>query len=867
MRARFVAATTLLLAASTLPAACSEDAAIEPVQGATTATATGSGGAGGAGGSGGQGGVEPPSRGDPSEFPTDCLATCVEACAHVADCDGATSPIYPITIDECELLCGVATNGPVWDDVSGNFRCCASQAECSDVQHCGGWLAHPSPEGSCKKLCTCFFSEAAQILANAQAPEGYRFAPDVVMVEPSAGASLADARVPGVRSIDAGTTDAPAIVHFDRDAGAGTLADLATHGRLLPTFLDPAGRVVAATGRIVIAAESAAARDRAAARAAKLPGARVRPLRAKVAAAVDRLRVVELDPWEALVAVRSLAEKGVSAELDMIRPYERRYVPNDPLFASQWHLRNAGEPGIAPSVDGRVDEAWDTTLGDPGVIVAINDDGVDLDHPDFAGKLEPELNYPADWKTQMMAGQFGGHGTSCAGVAVAKADDAVGGAGVCPGCKVLPHLLGPSSGGQFQISDVDIAEGFNQVVDAGAWVISNSWGPSTGNPVYVEQTFPLPALPAVVKAAYDYAETTGRGGLGTVILFAAGNSNDKLDYNGTYATNVAVGAVGDVGLKSYYSSFGTALGVAAPSNGGVRGITTSAANGQHTDSFGGTSSACPYAAGVVGLVFSANPALTAAEARGILEASATRIDPVWGAWTPEGSPFYGAGLVNAYKAVQLANGGCADPATCLAPSDDCGASCGTVSSCGACRTDADCVAGSACQALPSVGMLVCVAQKDANPCPAGTNEVNGYCVPTAATCGACAGAEACNGHDEDCDGLVDEEGCQGAPRCFIDAAGCAAGSVCAATSCAPQCTTDADCTEPATCLEIKDQYGLVTGTRACVASGVSQCQLGCEVLASSLPDAELAAFVDCMKDGQTGCGSAFTCAQMLPVNF
>lgn len=851
-------------------ASCSDEAV--PAAGKhPAATTTSADGGGGATGTGGTGGVEPPSRGDPAEFPqgASCIETCNDACAHVAECHGDESPIFPITQEECELRCTAATKGPVWDDVSGNFRCCASQEACSDVQHCGGWLAHPAPIASCEKLCKCFFSQAVRVLtAGRTAPAGYRFAPDVVMLRPDA--SLAGAALPGVRSIDTSTSPtAPVVVHLDNESDAATLTALEALGTVLPTFVDAAGRVVAATGRIVVVARDEATRSRVAKTVATLGGARARALAAKHGEAVEHVRVVELDAWDALGAAETFAAVGgvESVELDMIRPYDMRHIPDDPLFANQWHLKNDGGAATAVGVDGRVSEAWDATMGDAQVVVALNDDGVDLDHQDFAGKLAPALNFPDDWKAQMQAGQFGGHGTSCAGVATANADDAYGSAGVCPKCTLLPHLLGPSAGGQFQISDVDIAEGFTQQVDAGAWVISNSWGPSTGNPVYEEATFQLPANPpAVIKTAYDYAETTGRGGKGTVILFAAGNSNDVLDYNGTYTTNLAVAAVGDVGLKAYYSSFGPKMGIAAPSNGAIRGITTTAANGQHTDSFGGTSSACPFAAGVVGLIFSANPALTAAEARTILKASARRIDPVWGEWTAEGSPFYGAGLVDSYVAVQMATGACADPATCPAPSDDCGASCGTVAACGVCRTDADCAAGSVCQALPSVGALVCVQAKT-GACPAGTNEVNGYCVPTAATCGFCPGTETCNGNDEDCDGLVDEEGCANSPRCFADADGCGPGKTCAATSCATTCTDDSECTAPATCVKIKTQYGEVTGTRACIASQSSQCQIGCEILASSLDDAKLADFVDCMKDGATSCGSAFACAQKLPVNF
>jgi hypothetical protein len=106
----------------------------------------------------------------------------------------------------------------------------------------------------------------------------------------------------------------------------------------------------------------------------------------------------------------------------------------------------------------------------------------------------------------------------------------------------------------------------------------------------------------------------------------------------------------------------------------------------------------------------------------------------------------------------------------------------------------------------------------------------------------------------DCDGLVDEQGCASAPRCFIDVAGCGAGAICAATSCAAECTTDADCTEPAVCVEIKDQYGTVTGARACLASGASQCQIGCEVLAHAARR-RARRVRDCMKDSAATCNA------------
>ena len=831
------------------------------------AVPSGAGGAGAAGGEGGTGG-EAPSRGDPSQFPTDCLATCAEACDRLQACGGESASLYPLGADDCLTRCGLAENGPAWNDISGHFKCCASQPDCADVQYCGGWLANPAVEGSCQKVCQCFFAGAvAAATAGHSPPEGYRFAPDLLMVD-TEGRSAPLALVPGVQVIAEGPRP---LLRLGQATDSRLLAELARMGRVLPTFVDRAGRVSAATGTVVLAVHSAAELAAAEAIAAHhgFGPARASKLHIVRDAPADIYLLDGRDGWQSLDALAELGTvPGLRAELDMVRYYQTRYTPSDPLFADQWHLLNVGQNGSTAGVDGRVSEAWDTTLGDPGVIIGINDDGTDLDHPDFAGRLEPELNYPVDWQTQMAAGTFGGHGTSCTGVAAAGVDNDTCGSGVCPHCRILPHLLGPSTAAGFQVTDADIANGFTQMVDAGAAVISNSWGVSTGDPVYQAPSLPVPGLAAVVQAAFDYAETTGRGGLGTVIVFAAGNSNDTVDPTSGYVTNLAVAAVSDLGLKSYYSSFGPEIDIAAPSNGGLIGITTTAANSACTADFGGTSSACPYIAGVAGLVLSANPNLTAAEVRAAITSSATKIDPVFGQWDGDGhSVFYGAGLVNAYQAVQLATGACTDPATCPAPSDDCGASCGTLTSCALCRTAADCASGHVCQAMPSLGALVCVAAKGANPCPQGTIEREGYCLPLPETCGFCSATELCNGRDDDCDGQVDEDNvCQGPPRCFFDRDSCGdAGQVCAGTHCVSICTSNDGCSSPATCETLKDAYGAIPGTKGCIQTTVNSCQIGCEVLASSTEDAVLNDFVSCMQDGATSCGAAYACVQKLPI--
>lgn len=852
-------AVTATVCAVLLAAACGDD---EPAA-EQRAHDGGGGSAGSAGADGGTDARAPKDRrGDPATFPATCPDDCEAACARLDECGGATSA-YPLAKDECLTRCAAATKGPVWDDVSGNFRCCTAQTDCWDVATCGGWLKEPSPGDACSALCACFFGGASvPVPSDVSPPPGYQFATDAVVVRRDAERRLA---VPGVKQLFGGRFAGFVV---QRPSAASNAALGALGADALPTFRDRAGRVSAASGGLVLTLPTAAALAAATRIAAEagLPA----PVKLSYGKALYAVR--QSDGWAALRALPRLAGiPQAQAELDFVRHVQTRALPNDPELSKQWHLSNTGQSGAIPGADGRVTEAWEITRGAPEVVIAINDDGVDVRHPDLAANALAPLNFPADWQAKADAHDLGNHGTSCAGVAAASADNALGGAGVCPGCKLLPHLLAETNGsGQFSVTDQETADGFTRQVDAGAWVISNSWGPAYGDARFDSGTLGyLPNTPQVVKAAFAHAESAGRGGKGTVILFAAGNENVPI---GTYSeepTVLSIAAVDDQGLKSYYSCFGDKIAVGAPSSGGLVGITTTSLGDDYTDQFGGTSSACPFAAGVVGLILSANPELTAAEARDILRKSATKIDPVWGGWDAQGhSKYYGSGLVNAWRAVKMAKGECADPSACLAPSDVCtGAACGQ-GQCGVCRVDQDCQTGFVCQALPSLGRSLCVAAAQGT-CPTGTDLVNGYCIPTRATCGLCGGAEeTCNGRDDDCSGEPDDgaAACSTAIKCVQAEQGCPAGQVCAATYCATECNTDDECGEGGVCLNVKDRYGTPNFLRkGCSNNGSATCAGGCEVLASSLDDTALAEFVSCM--AAADCNAAFGCAQSLPVNF
>jgi subtilisin family serine protease len=366
---------------------------------------------------------------------------------------------------------------------------------------------------------------------------------------------------------------------------------------------------------------------------------------------------------------------------ELIRPRARKTV-----FPQQWHLRKTTINGLTVDAHANVEAAHQVTRGE-GVTIAIIDDGVDIDHPEFAsaGKIVAPRDATLLTDNPRPKDLFGtgpdngdNHGTACAGVATGNG--ARGASGVAPAAKLMPIRLASGLGSQRE------ADAFIWAAEHGADVISCSWGPEDGrwwkldDPKHRQ----FVALPASTRLAIDRVTTTGRGGKGCVVLFAAGNGNESVDNDGyaSYAKVTAVAACNDTGRRSVYSDFGNAVWCAFPSNdieyapfsqpkpltagiwtvdrSGTAGYNTGTnadgdAEGMFTDSFGGTSSACPGAAGVAALVLSVNPALKWNEVKDLLKRACDRIDPQGGQYDAAGhSAKYGYGRLNARTAVDLA---------------------------------------------------------------------------------------------------------------------------------------------------------------------------------------------------------------------
>ncbi|MEM9589484.1 MAG: S8 family serine peptidase, partial [Planctomycetota bacterium] len=374
--------------------------------------------------------------------------------------------------------------------------------------------------------------------------------------------------------------------------------------------------------------------------------------------------VVPTDESRALSQIGDLADSIDLLYPLVARQHVTRAIPNDPLFADQWHLRNTGQSGGASGVDANIVDVWDQFTGS-GVVIAIVDDGVEYSHPDLQANYVAADSYDFNDDDNDPAPDVNSefpddHGTAVAGVAAAVADNQNGVSGASPdaGFAALRLIAGPTT----DAIDADALAHNFQSID----IYSNSWGPADDGTL----TPPGQAGPLAL-AAIEQGATQGRGGLGSIYVWAGGNGqvaqdNSNYDRFANSRHTIAVGAIDDLGFQSWYSEPGANLLVVAHSSGDVSGITTTDltgndgyAFGDYTSDFGGTSSATPLVSGVIALMLEANPLLTARDVQHILVESAAVTDPDDSDWTINGAGHdinhrYGFGAIDAEAAVALA---------------------------------------------------------------------------------------------------------------------------------------------------------------------------------------------------------------------
>lgn len=334
---------------------------------------------------------------------------------------------------------------------------------------------------------------------------------------------------------------------------------------------------------------------------------------------------------------------GVTAAyVDAVEPRADRGVPTDPLIGSQWHLMNS----VNPIADLNIEGAWNAGRTGAGVTVGVLEGGWNVDHPDLALRYDAAASQEPNGSSN--------HGTSVAGIVGAIGNNGLGGAGVAYGAWLSRLYYG---------SDTANATAFAFRNDLNA-IKTNSWGPSDIGRAWV--------MSDLQRQSITDAATNGRGGKGTVFVWAAGNgraaNSDRVDYDpwASHPWVIAVGAVGHTDTLADYSEPGSSVMVVSPSRrtlggGSDPGIVTTTNQEDYTNQFGGTSSSAPMAAGVIALMLEANPDLTVRDVMHALIETARRCDPAnpsWylnaaGRWT---SDDYGFGAIDATAAVAAASG-------------------------------------------------------------------------------------------------------------------------------------------------------------------------------------------------------------------
>lgn len=282
---------------------------------------------------------------------------------------------------------------------------------------------------------------------------------------------------------------------------------------------------------------------------------------------------------------------------------------NDPFRPLQWYLDRISAP-----------RGWDVTRGDPEVTIALIDTGVDPDHPDLAGALwrdpnsgsagfnhvdgsfETYTSREADW-----------HGTATAGIAVARADDEYGIAGVAPEVKLMVHRIYSSTAygeAPEQATYANAIRAIEDSVDAGADVILMPWG-GTRASASLEQAIQNAGVPVVAAAGNDGQDLSNfpeirrypaMYQLSNLVTVAATDRDNRI-VEGEFASNYGVRNVD----------------IAAPG----LGIVSLSAGADH-DAFTGTSFAAPQVAGALALGRSYAPDASAAVLVSALIRSARR---------------------------------------------------------------------------------------------------------------------------------------------------------------------------------------------------------------------------------------------------
>ena len=285
----------------------------------------------------------------------------------------------------------------------------------------------------------------------------------------------------------------------------------------------------------------------------------------------------------------------------------------DPLLGEQWALS-------APAATG-AQEAWTQSTG-RGVLVAVLDSGIQLDHPDLAANIwtnpgEVPANgidddgdgFVDDVHGANMFDHSGdltdniGHGTHIAGILAARRDNGIGGSGMAPDATILPVKILDGPGGTTKA----LADGILYAVDRGARILNVSLSSDTPT--------------EDVAAAVSYA-----GAHGAIVVACAGNLGLSIDAQPVFPAALPDPAVVSVAAATSENSLwaGSNVGPVSVDLAAPGDQILSTAPGSSFQWRSGTSTAAPFVAGTLALLSAARPDLPMSTLRDVTLATIRR---------------------------------------------------------------------------------------------------------------------------------------------------------------------------------------------------------------------------------------------------
>jgi len=248
--------------------------------------------------------------------------------------------------------------------------------------------------------------------------------------------------------------------------------------------------------------------------------------------------------------------------------FETQVSPSDPQFSDQYAPQQVN-----------ADQAWDRTLGDSSVTIAVVDTGAQYDHPDLQGNYEADpgrdfVDSDSDPYPDVPQEEY--HGTHVSGCAAAVVDNGTGVAGQGNSSLINGRALDENGSG----STADIADAVEWAADQGADIINMSLGGG--------------GYTSTMKNAVGYAQSNG-----SLVICAAGNDGTRgVSYPAAYSECMAISAVDSNEQLASFSQYGDGVELCAP---GVDVLSTTTETRGGYEQLSGTSMATPVTSGVAGL--------------------------------------------------------------------------------------------------------------------------------------------------------------------------------------------------------------------------------------------------------------------------